>query len=299
MIQETELCVGGRKMRVLSLSDDGFCYGVRRALTRTRETADQEDIRPVFTLGEIVHNPRVVVSLRERGIVAAESVDDIPGNAVVVVRSHGVAPEVMCELQGRGAEVIDATCPRVRRVQSAAEKYRERGVPIVIVGYPDHPEVQGVLGHCGDEVEVVQSQSEAAALPAVCERAVLFQTTFDPERGSRMVRALQGNTGTLEVEETLCNVVSDRRAEVKQLAEAADCLVVVGGKNSSNTSSLVEIGQRAGIATVHVETPDELSPQDLRAAHAIAVVGGTSTPEEDIRATEKKLIQLLWNSTGD
>jgi len=299
MIQQTTLCVEGEEMLVLSLTEDGFCYGVRRALARTRETADAETARPVFTLGEIVHNPRVVAALCEKGVGVIRDVDEVADGAVVVVRSHGVAPEVMATLCERGAKVVDATCPRVRRVQKAAEKYREQDLPIVIVGYRNHPEVRGVLGHCGAGVEVVESAKEAEELPSIRERAVLFQTTFDPERGPAVIDALEKRTGRLTVEETLCHVVNDRRSEVQCLVDAADCLVVVGGKNSSNTSSLVEIGRRAGIATVHVETPDDLSLQDLRGAQTVAVVGGTSTPEEDIRDAEQRIIRLLAGPAGD
>ena len=273
---------GNRRMpiEIHMMPEAGFCFGVERAVERAVAAA-KEAGRAVYTLGEVVHNPVVVQSLEALGIQAAE-LEEIPPDVVVVIRSHGVSPHVEQRLTELNVDIIDATCPRVRRVQLAAEKYREDCQAVVIVGRKDHPEVQGVLGRCGDNVEVVNSPQEAEHLPFKASRAVLFQTTFNPSLVDGVVDALRDRTGDLTIEDTLCPVVRNRRDKVRELAEKVDALVVVGGSNSSNTNALMDIGIEAGKTTLCVETANELDLCQLKGIDSLAVVGGTSTPRESI-----------------
>ncbi len=292
MIETLQLCPAGKCLQILTLTEGGFCDGVQRAVEKAMGAADRRPSREIFTLGEIVHNPLVVEDLRGLGIGAVERVRDVAPGTVVVIRSHGVAPEVMSELEARGVDVIDATCPRVRRVQRAAEGYRDRGIQVVIVGREDHPEVQGVRARCGPDGVVVESVEQAESLPFARERAVLFQTTFDPDHGAAILEALKSTATEVRVQETLCDVVAGRRNLVQEIATRVECMVVVGGKNSSNTSLLVNMVLEAGIHAFGVEDANGLVLDDFARFSSIGVVGGTSTPQASLDAVKEKIIEM-------
>lgn len=298
MIEITEVASGGRTLRILHLAEDGFCRGVRGAVETALETVKGSPDAAVVTLGEVVHNPLVVRRLRASGVGAVDGPEDVPEGAVVIIRSHGVAPEVICELGERGAEIVDATCPRVRSVQRAAERHRDLGEEVVVIGYRDHPEVRGVYARCGEKGRIVGSADEAEDLPWADSRTVLFQTTFDPERVEEILEVIRERTGSVEVKDTLCHFVSDRRRLVRQMVQEVQCLVVVGGRNSSNTSSLVNVGAQAGITTFHVEGANESLHAHLEDFDSIAVVGGASTPEESIDQVRNGIISDFRQHTG-
>ncbi len=298
MIETTEIRCGDRTLRILHLAEDGFCRGVRGAVETALQTAEGHPDAAVVTLGEVVHNPLVVERLRFSGVRAVHRPEDVPPGAVVIIRSHGVAPEIVCELLERGAEVVDATCPKVRSVQRAAERHRELGEEVVVIGHRDHPEVQGVYARCGEKGRTVCSAAEAEELPWAEHRTVLFQTTFDPDRGERILEAVRDRTGSVEVKDTLCHSVSDRRKLVRQMVHEVECLVVVGGRNSSNTTSLVNVGEQAGIPTFHVEGANESFPAVVRDYDSVAVVGGTSTPEESIDEVRNAIISGFRQHAG-
>ncbi len=293
MIETLQLCLAGESRQILTLVEGGFCDGVQRAVKKAMGAADHHPSREIFTLGEIVHNPLVVANLRGRGIGAVERARDVPPGSVVVVRSHGVAPEVMSELEARGVDVVDATCPRVRRVQLAAEGYRDRGIQVVIVGREDHPEVQGVWARCGSDGVVVESVGQAEALPYALERAVLFQTTFDPDHGAAILEALKFTATDVRVQETLCDVVARRRNLVQEIATRVECMVVVGGRNSSNTSLLVNMVLEAGIHAFGVEDANGLVLDDFSQFPSLGVVGGTSTPQASLDAVKERIVEML------
>ena len=285
------------KPKIHTLPDAGFCYGVRKAVSKALATARDYDEEAVYTLGEIVHNPLVVNDLQQEGITVAETPEKISSGSVVIIRSHGVPPQVIIDFKKRGVSVVDATCPKVRRVQRAAEKFRNEHWPVTIVGRQDHPEVRGVLARCDDEAEIVDSQSAAQQLSHRQQRAVLFQTTFPPDLVEDILGVLQQKTGQIQVEDTLCHVVSGRRQAVRDMAEKVEALVVVGGKNSSNTSALVGVGTEAGIPSYHVETADDLPVSHLGKFGEVAVVGGTSTPQSSINSVKDRLLSILDSRT--
>ncbi len=273
-----------RSIEIHRAPDGGFCFGVEQAVQSAKAAALEST--SVYTFGEVVHNPDVVCDLARRGIRVAKTPEAVPAGATVIIRSHGVAPAVLSALQKRGVKVLDATCPRVRQVQRAAERYTAEGASLVLVGRLHHPEVQGVMGRCPNETEVIASVDEAEALPDKPARTVLFQTTFSPPEARAIVEALDRRTGDLVMEKTLCPVVQARRESVRNLAKKVDLLVVVGGKNSSNTQALLDIGLEAGTRTLSVETAKDTEHYAwmIDSVRSIGVVGGTSTPRESLDA---------------
>lgn len=176
--------------RVLLAKNGGFCFGVRNAIEAVEARAGQG--RVICTLGPIIHNPQVVEDLRSRGITPVNTVDEIPGGAIAVIRSHGVGPDVYQACRARGLELVDATCPFVHRVHEIAKEHYDRGCPVVIVGKADHPEVQGINGWCGNAAHILSSAGDAHALAPMEEACVVAQTTISPRFFRRNIEYYTG-----------------------------------------------------------------------------------------------------------
>ncbi len=278
------MCSPGVERKVIVMPGGGLCFGVKRAVEAARNAPG-----PTAALGELAHNPKVMDDLRRAGVRIIESREDAGPDETVIVRSHGVAPEVMANLEANARDVIDATCPRVRRAQLAASRSAAEGWPVVVVGRASHPEVEGVVGYAGDATEVVSDAGEARRLPHRDRRAVVFQTTFDPSSVDEVLEALGSVTGELKVHDTLCTVVAHRRETVARLAEEVDAVVVVGGANSSNTAALAQVVKKAGTPVYCVERAKDLPMEGLGEYATLAVIGGTSTPWESLEEVAARL----------
>jgi len=254
----------------------GFCFGVRDALELAQGAL--VDGTEVVALGQVVHNRSAVAQLEADGLgQASELPPSGPGR--VVVTAHGAAPEVFATARERGLEVVDTTCPLVRRVQRHARELRASGWPVVVVGHAGHAEVQGVRGWAGAQVEVVAGEDEAAGLPFAERRGVVCQSTFPLDAFRRVVAALGERTGELRVHDTTCPVVNQRQREAGNgFLDDADVILVVGGRNSANTRALAEAcGQRR--PTHHIETAEEITPEWFRPGQRVGITSGTSTPD--------------------
>lgn len=258
----------------------GACYGVNRALELAERCA-QERAGAVHTLGPLIHNPIVVADLAERGVAVADSLDDVE-SGTVVIRSHGVVPAVIDEAEARGLSVVDATCPYVKKVHAAAAKLVREGYEIVIVGESGHPEVEGIVGHAGGRAHVVGSADDVDGLELGKRVGVVVQTTQTAQNLSSVTAALAPRVGELRVINTICAATSERQQAAGDLAREADCMVVVGGKNSGNTRRLAEICHAACPRTHHIEDASELDAAWFDGAELIGVTAGASTPQAHI-----------------
>lgn len=273
-------------MKVTVASDAGFCYGVKRA-TKAAFEAAANPAGPVYTLGELIHNPQVVARLAEMGVRAAHDVAEV-GKGTVIIRSHGLPPEVLAALQKQGAEILDLTCPTVKAVQQRAGTLAEQGYEVVIIGDRDHPEVKAIAGYAGPAAVIVNSEEEAAAVKATEKIGVVMQTTHTAETCHRIAAVLLGKANEVRIFNTLCSATAKRQQAALELAGEVDAIVVVGGRNSANTGRLVEICRAAGADVYHVETANELRPEWFENCDAVGVTAGTSTPEwiiEDVVST--------------
>lgn len=268
-------------MRIILASHAGYCYGVQRALTMARNAVSTCK-EPISTLGPIIHNPQVVKRLADEGIHPAAAVEDIT-EGTAIVRSHGVPPDVARSLRERGVDVIDATCPFVGKAQRCAAALASEGYQVVIVGEPEHPEVEGILGYAAGAgkagVVVVES---AADLPKWRRRSkvgVVVQTTQQVDRLREVVDALLPKVGELKVCNTICNATSERQRAALKLAVKVDVMMVVGGKNSGNTRRLAELCRAQNPRTYHVETAADLDCEWFSGAESVGVTAGASTPD--------------------
>ena len=278
-------------MKVLKAEHAGACYGVQRALDLAYRAARAG--KPTCTLGPLIHNPQVVADLKAAGVDAVERVADIPGGTMVV-RSHGVVPEVIEEAHERGLEIVDATCPHVARAQKAAARLAAEGRFVVVVGEAGHPEVEGICAHAraagGDVAAVVDAADlPAAATCAGARVGVDVQTTQSREVFERVVSALRERGVDLEVKDTVCTATRQRQDAAAALAGRADAFVVIGGRNSSNTTRLHEICSALCERSYHVESADELDPAWFAGCDTVGVTAGASTPESQIATVVARL----------
>ena len=257
----------------------GVCYGVERALSLALDAA-AADAR-ACTLGPLIHNPIVVRELEERGVTTAASVPEC-AEGTIIIRAHGVVPEVIAEARERDLNVIDATCPYVKKVHMAAEKLVREGYQLVVVGESGHPEVEGILGHAGSTACVVSTPKEAAALEVGRKVGVVVQTTQTPDALAAIVDVLVRRCGELRVVNTICAATQERQDSAAELASRVDVMVVVGGKNSGNTRRLSQICSERCSATHHIEDAAELDAAWFAEARRIGVTAGASTPAAHI-----------------
>lgn len=260
----------------------GYCYGVKRALDMAGAAAESGR-QPIYTLGPIIHNPQVVESLRAKGIDAASSLDNI-GAGTVIIRSHGVAPSVLLEAQARDITVMDATCPFVKKAQKRAAELADEGYFVVILGEKDHPEVLGIMGHAGGRALVIEQPEDLRLIPKR-ERKIglVTQTTQSAEKLQEIAGALATQVAELKVFNTICNATARRQTDALELTDQVDVMLVVGGKNSANTSRLAQMCREAGTPTHHIETADEIRNDWFSIGDVVGVTTGASTSPDILR----------------
>ena len=239
--------------------------------------AINENQTKIYTYGPLIHNPQVLELLRERGITILKPGEDVPAG-LVVIRAHGIPPQERRLLEEAGGRIIDATCPRVAKVQAIIRRWAAKGCATLIVGDADHPEVRGLMGYTEGRGYVVSTSGDVADLPDLDELIVVAQTTQSEAQFEARVQEIAARFPQAQIFNTICDATASRQAEVQELARQAEALVVVGGRNSGNTQRLVEISQGTGIPTYHVETEQELDLVEISRYQTVAVTAGASTP---------------------
>ena len=257
----------------------GACYGVQRALDLVVKVAD-EATGPVRTLGPLIHNPQVVAGLEESGVTVTEDVPKDAGSTLVL-RTHGVVQEVEAEAKANGLQVVDATCPYVKRAHHAAERLMREGYQVLVVGEAGHPEVDGILGHAPGAVAIA-NVGALRGLDLGKKVGVVVQTTQAKATLDAVVSELMARVGEVCVVNTICEATSERQQAAAELSCASDVMVVIGGKNSANTTRLAEICSASCERTHHIEVPAELEASWFTGAERIGVTAGASTPSMQI-----------------
>lgn len=256
----------------------GFCMGVRRAVDMVLDLAQHKGDRRIYTYGPLIHNPQTVELLRKRGIIPARDLDEIEEGTTVIIRAHGISPRERDALKKKGVMIVDATCPKVGRVQSVIKKHAAQDYRIVIVGDAEHPEVNGLLGYAGGRGLVVSSLEDARRLPPMEKVCVVAQTTQSLDEYRAIVAEIRGRVPETVVFDTICDSTEKRQAEIKDLACSMDAVVIVGGRNSGNTRRLVQISESMGAPTFHIETAEEIRDIPLGRYNRIGISAGASTP---------------------
>ena len=258
---------------ILLASHAGFCFGVRRAVDRAAAAA------PALTLGPIIHNPQMVETLRRRGVVSVDGVDAVPPGAKVVIRSHGVGRAEREALEARGCALLDATCPFVSRIHEMVREASAAGVPVIVIGERAHPEVMGILGWSDPPGCAVMTAEDVEALPRMARALIVAQTTMVRSRFDALCALLREKIDAPDIRPTICPATRDRQAEAARIAAKVDVMIVVGGRESSNSRKLYQLAQRSCPRTYFIETADELEQIEWSAADTIGITAGASTPD--------------------
>lgn len=270
----------GSQVTIEVAAHAGVCYGVERALSMAADAAASAPA-PVRTLGPLIHNPLVVRELAETGVGLADTLDDANAGSVII-RAHGVVPSVIEAARERGLAVIDATCPYVKRVHHAAERLVAEGYQLIVVGESGHPEVEGIMGHADGRARVVSDTSDLEGIELERRVGVVVQTTQTQDNLSRIVSELTRRVDEVHVVNTICSATQERQQAAAELADRADVMVIVGGKNSGNTRRLAQICAERCERTRHIEDASELEAAWFEDARLIGVTAGASTPSAHI-----------------
>ena len=279
-------------LKVVLAKPRGFCAGVERAIEIV-ERALEKYGEPVYVRHEIVHNKRVVESLKAKGARFVEEVDEVPAGAVTVFSAHGVSRIVEEDAGGRGLQVIDATCPLVSKVHKEGRRYVERGYQVVLIGHEGHPEVEGTMGQIPGRVHLVSTVDDVAALPDIHggKLAYVTQTTLSVDDTRDIIDALKSRFSEIVGPDVrdICYATQNRQTAVRQLAKVVDALLVVGAHNSSNSNRLREIGALLGVPSYLIEDADALDPGWLVGARSVGITAGASAPEELVEEVIRRL----------
>ena len=272
----------------------GFCYGVREAIDMAKEASAAGKV--THTLGQVVHNEGVVNDLEALGIQTVETLDEVDRGAAVVIRAHGVKPEVMARAQERGLEVIDGTCTWVIQEQKELLKLVEEGYTIVLLGTPKHPEVVGLLGFAPDVI-VVDEEEDWERIPRRKKMALISQSTQPPWKFEKLAAYMVSRSHELKIVNTVCPVTIRRQEDTLEAARAVDLMVVVGGRSSANTKELTRLCGIVGTPALQIESVRDLGdPGAFDGARVVGVTGGTSTPIEDLHAVAQRILELAGTS---
>ncbi len=280
-------------MQIITAKSAGFCFGVKRAVDKVYEEAQNSDV-PVYTFGPIIHNEEVVGDLEERGVHAVSDINELKHmpKGTVVIRSHGVSKDIYDQIQSIGFKIVDATCPFVLKIHRFVKEYSEKGYHIIIIGNDSHPEVEGIKGWSNPQrTTVLQTKEEAVnfTLSSGQKACIVSQTTFNYNKFQELVEIIRKKGYDIIVLNTICNATQERQVEAKRIASEVDAMIVIGGRHSSNTQKLFEICKNECANTYYIQTLDDLDLTQFRSIDNVGITAGASTPNNIIEEVHKNV----------
>ena len=282
----------GVNMDVTVAKTAGFCFGVKRAVEKVYEQIEKGKT-PIYTFGPIIHNEEVVRDLEERGVKVLETAEELRQltDGVVVIRSHGVGKDIYDILEKNGIEIIDATCPFVKKIHRIVSEQNENGRRVIIVGNGKHPEVEGIKGWGNDDTLVIETAEEFEKLQISDgeKLCIVAQTTFNYNKFQDLVEKISKTRYDILVLNTICNATQERQVEARQIASQVDVMIVIGGRNSSNTQKLYEICRRECKETYYIQTLKDFKPEKAGSVRSVGITAGASTPNQIIEEVHTNL----------
>ncbi|MDH4128777.1 MAG: 4-hydroxy-3-methylbut-2-enyl diphosphate reductase [Spirochaetota bacterium] len=286
-------------MKIIVAKDIGYCYGVKDAIDDVVEASKVlNDV--VHTYGPLIHNPKAVQELKDNyNILSITELSELKGNTLAI-RAHGIPPKVLESFIDQGVNVIDATCPFVRKTQNIARQLMEDGYFVIILGKRKHPEVVGIAGHVEGHCLIVEKEEDLNSLTRKKKIGIVFQSTITMDDAAHLIPKIIDQAKEIKIHKTICGVTIKRQQEAKNIANQVDFMIVIGGKNSSNTTKLAQICEKEGVKTVQVESPLEIKDLDFTNVASVGVTTGTSTPknaiDEILEEINKKSTQIVITS---
>jgi len=278
-------------MQIKLANKYGFCLGVKRAL-RIAENLSGSSGNKIQTFGALIHNPRELKRLKAKGIIEINQISKVNEKLPIVIRAHGISPAVEAKLRKKAAKTIDATCPLVKKTHGIVAMLAKNGYSIVILGEINHPEIRGILGHTNKNAVVVNNCKEAEKIDIKADKiALLVQSTEIPEEFDKIGRLLKKKYPDIRIFDTLCNPTKLAKEAAMKLARESDLMIVIGGKNSSNTKKLTQVCSKC-CRTIQIEDAKELNKKMLRNANKIGITAGASTPGYIVKEVINKLKRI-------
>ena len=286
-------------MEIILAKSAGFCPGVRRAVDMVYEqTKEKEGIEPVYTYGPIIHNDEVVKDLEEKGVKVIHSLDELDHlvKGTVIIRSHGVSRHTCETIESKGFHIVDATCPFVKRIHNIVEEQGKEGRDIIIIGNPDHPEVQGIQGWCLTPSTVIHTVDEAVSFSQQNDKklCIISQTTFNYIKFKELVEILCKKGYDINCINSICNATAVRQEEARTIASKADAMIVIGDKNSSNTQKLYEISKKECENTYYIQTLVDLDLTAFESIRNVGITAGASTPNNIIEEVHTAMSEMSF-----
>ena len=270
-------------MEVIVAKTAGFCFGVERAVNQVYDQI-KHGSGPIYTLGPIIHNEEVVRDLEEKGVKVLNSENEISAltEGTVIIRSHGVGKHIYDMLKAQGVQIVDATCPFVKKIHRIVQEQNLQGRRVIIIGDETHPEVEGIKGWGDARTMVVKNEEQMEKLPSFTgeKLCIVSQTTFNYNKFKDLVEKFEKKGYDILVLNTICNATQERQVEAERIASQVDAMIVIGGKNSSNTRKLYEICQKECKDTYYIQTLDDLNPESVNSVRSVGITAGASTPKK-------------------
>jgi len=276
-------------MEVIIGENAGFCFGVNNAVERAKEYAKQN--KEVNCLGQLVHNKQVTEELKTLGIKFINTVDE--ARKPVVIRAHGVTEETYKILEAKKIKYIDLTCPKVLKIHEIAQKYKSEGYYIFVVGNKSHPETIGTTSFCGEDYFVIEKKEDVEKALEIYKTkknknsCIIAQTTYSLKEFNKIVEILKNTINDIEIKNTICNATQIRQEETEKISRQVELMIIVGGKNSSNSTKLYEIAKQNCKKTIFIETEKEINKKILKGIRKVGIMAGASTPCECIEKVKK------------
>ena len=281
-------------MEVIRAKTAGFCFGVKRAVDTVYEQLEKaSESTTIYTYGPIIHNEEVVKDMKQKGVIVLQSEAELDAltEGTVIIRSHGVEKAIYDKLNAKGIKIVDATCPFVKKIHNIVQKESTNGNYIIIVGNPQHPEVEGIRGWAGIKAVVVQTKEDIDKLiiPENEKACVVSQTTFNYNKFKELVEIILKKSYDVSVLNTICNATKERQTEARSIAETVDAMIVIGDKHSSNTQKLFEICRKACNNTYYIQTLGDLDLNQLGSVETVGITAGASTPNNIIEEVQNNV----------
>lgn len=266
----------------------GFCYGVKNAVLNAEEKL--KEYKEMYCLGELVHNGQVIRKLEKLGLKIVEKVED--SDSKIIIRAHGIAKEIYHKAQKLNIEVFDFTCPKVLKIHKIADDYSKKGYYIFLIGGKEHPESIGTISFCGNSSALIENEVEIDDAVKKLKESnikkllIIVQTTFSLQKFNDFVEKIKfkiDNDIEIEIKNTICNSTKIRQEETSVISKMVECMIIIGGKNSSNTKKLYEIAKENCMNTLIIESKEELDVSKIKTCEKVGIMAGASTPSESIQ----------------
>lgn len=285
----------GKTMNIIIGKTSGFCYGVKRAVENTEQEL-QKNNKPIYCLGELVHNKDVIKELQEKGLKFIEKIEEAKGTAII--RAHGIKKEIYENAQKENIKLIDLTCPMVAKIHVLAEEYAQKEYYIFLIGKANHPEIIGTYSFCGENSTIIENENDIEKAIKEFEKTqlknllIIAQTTYNLKEFEKIVEQIEKNIKKdikLEIKNTICSATEQRQNETEELSKQVELMIIVGGKNSSNTNKLYEISKNNCQNVIFAENEKDIDEEKILNFETIGIMAGASTPQKIVEKIVNKI----------